>query len=123
MKIVTEAEVVLRPERDTYAPGETIELQYRVESEVDEIELSMRYRTEGVGDEDVGVAWLERRRDARGLISVALPSSPCSYDGTLIKIGWVVRIRGFRGDEPLEPHDHPFVLGTVARGKERPGAS
>jgi len=119
MTTATRAEVVLTPERESYAPGERVQLQYRVESEVDEVELSLRYHTEGVGDEDLGVAWLERRREARGQLDITLPASPCSYDGTLLKIAWVVRVRGFHGDEPLDPYDHPLVLGSVARGKER----
>ena len=125
---MTGAEVYLQLDgrRTEYQPGETLSGEYRLESlslaEPAAIELSVVWHTEGQGDEDLAVHYFERiDRDERPEVdfrrpqrfSVALPRSPLSYEGAIVKIRWCVRVRAFlsRGKELFA--EAPFRLGAV----------
>jgi hypothetical protein len=91
-----------------FATGEELVCEYQVDAveqeEVQAIEASVLWLTEGKGDEDFSVHWFERRLasdaeagDLRPLhrIRTRLPNSPVSYDGKILKIRWCVRVRVF----------------------------
>ncbi len=113
-----------------YYPGETLAGSYYLidfaEDAIDAVEVSVMWRTEGKGTEDFGVHAFWRRSlqngdwiDPRipGRFSVPLPSSPLSYEGELVKILWVVRVRIFFADGKQVVEDHPFRLGNIAAAR------
>jgi hypothetical protein len=125
-----EVRIQLDGRRGVYQPGETLAGEYRLESlsvaEPSAIEVSVLWYTEGQGDEDLAVHYFERLdRDERPDLdlrrpqrfSVALPPSPLSYEGVIVKIHWCVRVRVFlsRGKELFA--EQPFQLGSVPPGQ------
>lgn len=110
-----------------YYPGETLAGSYSLTDYADEaieaVEVSVLWRTEGKGNEDFRVHafwrrslkagdWIDPRTGGR--FSVTLPNSPLSYEGELVKIYWVVRIRLYLADGRQEIAEHPFRLGNVS---------
>ncbi|HJT77192.1 MAG TPA: hypothetical protein VJ739_08320 [Gemmataceae bacterium] len=111
-----------------YRPGDTLSATYRCAAEprgdVNALEVSVLWYTEGKGDEDLGVHHFERLGGtedgpldvaASRRLSVRLPNSPLSYDGVLIKIRWCVRVRVFLPGGKEWLGEAPFRLGEVAR--------
>lgn len=109
----------------SYLPGETLSGQYRLEGlaarQVRAVEISVLWRTEGKGDEDLAVHYFDRWRPDRSpaddlpprRFSTVLPTSPLSYDGLIVKIRWCARLRvEVRGGRPLMA-EAPFRLGAV----------
>lgn len=109
----------------SHMPGDTLRCDYQIdaveEGEVQAVEISVLWYTEGKGDEDMGVHFFERLvanddagEDLRQLhsFSVALPNSPLSYQGELLEIRWCVRLRAFLRRGRSSTLDHPFWLGA-----------
>lgn len=110
----------------TYTAGGFLKASWRVSrvaiEDVQGVEVSVLWHTEGKGDEDLAVHFF-RRYDAMELHSIGvgesqpiecrLPASPLSYRGTLIKIQWGVRVRVFVANGPEAVAQHPFYM--VAR--------
>ena len=111
-------------------PGAILECDYQIDAvaaeDVQSVEASVLWYTEGKGDEDMAVHFFERRlaADADGYdlrplrrFSVQLPNSPLSFDGQIIKIRWCVRVRAFlkRGKDVC--FEYPFRLGEVPSAK------
>jgi hypothetical protein len=107
-----------------YCPCDELTFEIQVDAveraEVQAVEVSVLWYTEGKGDEDMGVHFFERRKssesnDLRELhrASTVLPRSPLSYDGKIVKIRWCVRARCFmkRGRE----YHEDFVFQLSAR--------
>jgi len=109
-----------------YGPGEILSGEYRLESiafgQIRAVELSVLWYTEGKGDEDMAVHefqrlaaddgdWIDPNRPGR--FSVALPNSPLSYDGAILKIRWCVRVRVFPRKGKQVVGQRVFALGTV----------
>ncbi len=76
-------------------------------AELERVELSVLWQTEGKGDEDLHVhhfqTWNSGQlqhaaMDEPQSIACTLPSSPLTYDGTLIRICWFVRVRVYHND-------------------------
>jgi hypothetical protein len=119
-----------------HAPGESLTGEYQIDAvepaELRALELSVLWYTEGKGDEDLGIHYFERRTDEDNddaapltelrKFSVALPASPLSYDGVLIKLRWCVRVRVFLKSGKHFFAELPFRLGFVpdARAVEPP---
>ncbi len=70
--------------------------------QINSVELSVLWHTEGKGDEDLMVIdyhSLSRQREDwinphnPGKIETVLPLAPLSYEGQIIKIRWLVRVR------------------------------
>jgi hypothetical protein len=112
--------------RRSYAAGDELVAEYQLDAvlaeEVQAVEASVLWHTEGKGEEDMGVHFFERRLpgdaedgDLRPLrrFRTTLPSSPLSYSGAIFTIRWSVRVRFFlrRGREYLQ--EQPFTLGSV----------
>jgi hypothetical protein len=113
-----------------HAPGEMLNGEYQIDAveatELNAVELSVLWYTEGKGDEDLGVHHFERRTDEDEdptpltelrKFSVALPGSPLSYEGVLIKLRWCVRVRVFLKTGRNYFAELPFRLGTVPEGR------
>jgi len=112
--------------KPTYQPGDVLECEYQIDAveagQLQAIEASVLWYTEGKGDEDMGVHFFQRRvngdaneGDLRQLhrFRTALPNSPLSYAGTIVKVRWCARIRVFlrRGREVF--FEQAFTLGAI----------
>ena len=112
--------------RAAFAAGDELVAEYQLDAvdpvEIQAVEASVLWYTEGKGEEDMGVHFFERRLpsddedgDLRPMrrVRTRLPNSPLSYSGAILCIRWCVRLRLFlrRGrDYVLE---QPFTLGSV----------
>jgi hypothetical protein len=112
--------------RTAFAAGDELIAEYQLDAvdpaEIQAVEASVLWYTEGKGEEDMGVHFFERRLpgdeddgDLRPMrrVRTRLPNSPLSYRGAILSIRWCVRLRLFlrRGrDYVLE---QPFTLGSV----------
>ena len=109
-----------------FSAGEPLVAEYQFDAvaadDIQSVEASVLWYTEGKGEEDLGVHFFERRLpadaeqgDLRLLrrFSTLLPSSPLSYSGSIFSVRWCVRVRLFlrRGRDLVQ--DVPFVLGAV----------
>jgi hypothetical protein len=93
-------------ENMTYQPGGQLggQITYTATKDLSlkRAEVSVLWYTSGKGDQDMSVISLDTSYEDSVLpagatipFQAALPDSPRSYDGTLLKIHWVVRIRVF----------------------------
>ena len=109
-----------------FSAGDELICEYQVDAvepdEIQAVEASVLWHTEGKGEEDMGVHFFERRlpvdaeaSDLRPLrrLRTRLPSSPLTYAGAILNIQWCVRLRVFlrRGRELVV--EQPFTLGSV----------
>ena len=110
----------------TYYPGDTLAGSYFLDELGDEpisaVEVSVLWQTEGKGNPDFGIHEFWRRSTAEGnwidnrtpgRFITKLPNSPLSYDGDLIKICWLIRIRVFMEDGREIVDEHAFRLGSL----------
>ena len=116
----------LRNHQRPYVPGDELHCEYQIDAvdpaEFQAVEASILWCTEGKGDEDIAVHYFERCtpsdfeghdvRSMRRFVSV-LPNSPMSYDGRIVKIRWLVRVRLFLRKGREFTDEHPFVLGPL----------
>ncbi|MFQ5611575.1 MAG: hypothetical protein ACE5H9_05525 [Anaerolineae bacterium] len=102
----TDIQIVFDAERPVYEAGETIagriEFGTYPSLAVKQVEVSVLWHTMGKGDEDSGVILFETFLQDGELsastvlpFGVQLPPLPVSYDGVLLKIHWLVRVRVF----------------------------
>ncbi len=116
----------IRHQQRAFHPGQELYCEYQLDaveaSEVQALEASVLWHTEGKGDEDLAVHFFERNlpadvadRDLRALrkLTTRLPNSPLTYAGVTVKIRWCVRVRAFlrRGREVF--FEQTFVLGDL----------
>lgn len=112
--------------RRSYAPGEPLKWEYQIDAvdaaELQAVETSVLWYTEGKGEEDLGVHFFVRRTshgpdnsDLRELQrhETVLPLAPWSYSGVILKIRWCIRVRVFlpRGRQFLA--EQSFHLGPL----------
>jgi hypothetical protein len=113
----------LRSPHGIYHPGEILECEYQIDavesSEIQALETSVMWYTEGKGDEDLGVHHFERVRPSDAvdgdlrqlqLLTTQLPPTPLTYNGVIVKIHWCVRVRLFWGRGRDTYADRPFQL-------------
>ena len=91
------------------------------------VELSVLWRTSGKGTEDIGVVFYQAWTAGDGTLAampnpytfaVPLPQTPWSYDGRLVKIHWLARVRmrwGPEGRTEELVRDAEFTLAPVGR--------
>ncbi|QDU95904.1 hypothetical protein [Lignipirellula cremea] len=116
--------LTIRDPHHVFRPGEILECEHQIDAvgpgEVKAIESSVLWWTEGKGDEDFGVHYFERRTagdadegDLRTLhrFQTALPNSPLTYEGRIVKIHWCVRVRVFLRQGKEAFFEYPFRLG------------
>lgn len=114
-----------------FLPGQTLSGTYAfsgvAREEIQRVELSVLWFTEGKGDEDLGVHFFEsiqweegeaaepsgRNRVPGGAFSVELPQAPVSYYGKVLKIHWDVRVRLFLSGERSYNESRRFTVGDV----------
>ena len=123
----------LRDQHREFQPGDWLECEYTIDApkaeDIQAVEASVLWHTEGKGDEDLAVHYFERH--TRGSVDngdlrrsrclkAQLPNSPLSYLGVIVKIHWCVRVRVFlrRGKEIA--FEQPFQLGAVPPAKATP---
>lgn len=116
----------VRNGRGPLQPEETLEAQYQIDAvsadQVQAVEASVLWHTEGKGEEDIGVHFFQRfsaadgQQDLRRMqdVQTVLPASPLSYNGIIVKVRWVVRVRVFMRDGREFMDEVPFRLGAVA---------
>lgn len=117
--------IVLDETHRLYQPGDRLACDYQVDAvpaaEIRAVESSVLWITSGKGDEDMGVHFFERRQcspDASDLrvlhrFETILPNSPLSYEGNLLQIHWLIRIKVFLGGGREFCQDLPFRLGSL----------
>jgi hypothetical protein len=106
-----------------FHPGDLLRCEYQIDAvqpaEIQAVEVSVLWITEGKGDEDLGVHYFERTTpsdsvdgDLRQLhcLQTHLPRSPLTYNGFLVKIRWCVRVRLFWGRGKQMHVDRLFQL-------------
>lgn len=112
--MANEAVIELKSPGDIFTSGAKLEGIARLYGDFKKAELSVMWITEGKGDTDRKVILFEDLDAINGgpdySFSVTLPSMPCSYEGTLLKIIWLVRLRAFpvHGAEIIS--DRPFKV-------------
>ena len=109
-----------------FAAGDELVYEYQIDAvdaaDIQAVEASVLWYTEGKGEEDMGVHFFERRLpadaedgDLRPMrrLRTKLPNSPLSYRGAILSIVWCVRLRLFlrRGKEYVT--EETFTLGSV----------
>ena len=111
--------------RRQYYSGDTLQCQYQVDrvdlAQIQAIEVSVLWYTEGKGDEDLGIHYFERQlplpgdQDVRAQkeFTVTLPRSPLSYEGIIVKIQWCVRVRIFLTNGQEYTDEQAFLLGNT----------
>lgn len=120
----------LWPAGGQFEPDQELSCEYRIEAayatQVQGVEASVLWYTEGKGEEDLAVHYFERyvpgdvdRGDLRGTrrFATQLPPSPLSYEGVIVKVRWCVRVRAFlrRGRHVVA--ECSFRLGHVPPGR------
>lgn len=116
--------VVCNSERH-YQPGNRMSCSYQVDAiaaeAIQAVEASILWITSGKGDEDMGIHEFHRWRrddantDLRILhrFETSLPNSPWSYDGTILSVHWLVRVKVFLEEGQIYSQDLPFRLGSL----------
>jgi len=109
-----------------FSAGDELICEYQIDAvepeEIQAVEASILWHTEGKGEDDLGVHFFERRLpadaengDLRPMrrLKTRLPNSPMSYQGAILQIAWCVRLRLFlrRGREYVI--EQPFTLGNI----------
>ena len=109
-----------------FAAGDELVAEYQIDAvdpaDIQAVEASVLWQSEGKGEEDMGVHFFERRApsdaengDLRPMrrLRTHLPNSPLTYRGAILSIRWCVRLRLFlrRGREYVV--EQPFTLGSV----------
>ena len=113
-------------EQRSFAVGDELTCEYQIDAvdpaDIQAVEASILWHTEGKGEDDIGVHFFERRLpadaedgDLRPMrrLRTRLPNSPLSYRGAIMSIQWCVRLRLFlrRGREFVV--EQAFTLGSV----------
>ena len=114
-----------------YQPGDELECECQIDvveaSEIQSVETSVLWYTEGKGDEDLGVHYFNRRvpsdadeGDLRPMhrFTTTLPNSPLSYSGEILKVRWCARVRLFLKKGKELYFEQPFTLGNVAAPRD-----
>jgi len=109
-----------------FAAGDELVCEYQIDAvepaDIQAVEFSVLWHTEGKGEDDLGVHFFERRLpsdaesgDLRPMrrLRTRLPNSPLTYRGAILSIQWCARLRLFlrRGREYVV--EQPFALGCV----------
>ena len=124
--------ICLEGQKKHYQPGDELACEYQIDAveaaDLQAVEASVLWYTEGKGDEDLSVHYFERRTptdvddgDLRPLrrFRTRLPNSPLSYRGAILNVCWCVRVRVFLHRGKDVSADHHFQLGSVPAAAAR----
>jgi len=120
-----------------YVAGSSMRARWRIGrvpvEQLQGVEVSVLWHTDGKGDEDLSVIHFERyeRSDLLRLglaesksLQCTLPAAPLSYRGHLMQIEWAVRVRVFLTDGRDIATEHPFlVVGRPVAAGTQPSVS
>jgi hypothetical protein len=128
---MTDHDLHLQLAASAYSPGGELAgvfvIAGGVPADTRSVELSVLWRTSGKGTEDIGVVFYQIWKPGDGTLAtlpnpntftVKLPLTPWSYDGELVKIHWVARVRvrwGPDGETQEARQDAEFTLAPVRR--------
>ncbi|TWT30610.1 hypothetical protein [Blastopirellula retiformator] len=117
-----------RPSRQ-YAADDELTARFEISNlpavNISAIEASVVWHTEGTGEEDLSAHEFVRLvpgEEADGdltrlqTLTTRLPRSPLSYNGKIVKIHWVVRVRVFVGKGRDLVEELEFELASAAGG-------
>lgn len=106
-----------------YRAGESLKASWRISrvaiEDLQGLEISVLWHTEGKGDEDLHVHHFQRINEQRlreiGIdseqeLQCVLPVTPLSYHGQIVRLAWCVRLRLFLSDGREVLSEHPFYL-------------
>lgn len=116
--------IQIQGDQSFLSPGDVMMCDYQIDAvpqdELQAVEASVMWHTEGKGDEDMGVHYFERRvpsdaddGDLRSWrrFETVMPNSPLSYDGELLQVFWSVRVRAFLRQGRQHSSELSFQLG------------
>ena len=95
---MNELKILLRDERRSFRPGETIEgvAGWRLDQPPTSIELRLFWFTRGKGTEDVGIAnqmnFSSPQLEEGRKFSFTLPPEPFSFSGQLVSLIWALEL-------------------------------
>lgn len=128
---MTDPDIRLELAASAYRPGDELAGAFVIAGgpppDTRGVEFSVLWRTSGKGSEDIGVvyfrAWKPDDETLAALpnphtFAVRLPRTPWSYDGELIKIHWLARVRvryGEPGHTQEVVRDAEFTLAPAGR--------
>ncbi|TWT91314.1 hypothetical protein [Stieleria varia] len=108
-----------------YQGGTNLAARWRVSrvtlDQLQAIEISVLWYTDGKGDQDLHVHHFERLDESQiqrtGLadehrLTCELPATPLSYHGHLISVRWCIRMRLFLSDGREIVTEQPFYLAA-----------
>jgi hypothetical protein len=124
-----DVQVEINKRQMAFMPGDVLNATYRLISDdmpdIQGVELSVLWTTQGKGDTDMGIHFFERVTPDDGWdpaavhrLSTRLPRSPLSFDGLIIKIGWCVRVRVLVRGRKEFVGQASFRLGAVPPPQE-----
>jgi hypothetical protein len=109
-----------------YRPNEVLAGEYWFQAllaeQIEAVEISVLWYSEGKGDEDLAIHEFWRRDAELGepidpacpaRFQTTLPQSPLSYDGEILKLRWCVRVRAFLHHGKEVFGEKVFRLGDV----------
>jgi len=128
---MTDPDVRLELAAAAYRPGDELAGVFVIAggppADTRTVEFSVLWRTSGKGTEDIGVVLFQAWKLDDGTLgvlpnpntfAVTLPRTPWSYDGELIKIHWLARVRlryGPEGHTREVLRDAEFTLTPAGR--------
>jgi len=109
-----------------FLPGDVLSGAFQIDAvdaaQLQAVEVSVLWFTEGTGDEDLAVHYFERltadtipelNLQQWRRFQTILPNSPLSYEGTSVKICWCVRVRAFLETGRNFVSERSFQLGNI----------
>jgi hypothetical protein len=112
--------------QQVFEPGEVLAGAFQIDAvdpaELQAVEISVLWFTEGTGEEDLGVHYFEQltadnaaelNLQEQRRFQTVLPNSPLSYEGVSVKICWCVRVRVFLRQGRDFVAEKAFQLGNV----------
>jgi len=132
IRISPEVDVVFDRHDRRYEPGDELTVRYQVRGAGDRlvqaVEESIAWYTEGKGEEDLAVHFFQRLAETAartavadgGRFSTALPPSPLSYEGIIVRIRWCARVRLFFPGGRDHVSEHEFVVGRIPPARMPP---
>ncbi|MHC4636844.1 MAG: hypothetical protein ACYTBP_02800 [Planctomycetota bacterium] len=117
-----ELNIEIKGGQSNFSPGQKVEgaIRWNVQDNPERIELSLFWRTEGKGTQDVGVVETMKHDNPGSFgsrdFSFTLPSGPYSFSGKLISLIWALELSTWpegetiRSDITVSPGGNEILL-------------